>query len=372
MHAMKRVILLGLTFCMISCGRKGPPQPPENHEEVTYKIVFYSTREGKRQIYVMDDDGGNQTRLTKEPIYVANNFDPRPSPDGKKIAFVSEYLGVARETDVYIMDIDGSNVINVSGDSSHEYDDFDPCWSPDGQKIAFVSNRGGMKDIYVVNADGSNLLNLTADTCSDRDPCWSPDGQKIAFMKVFSTITVGGEITDLGDIYVMDADGSNPTRLTYSHSAGVCGSFRPIWSPDGTKIAFFTNRDGNREIYVMNSDGTEQINLSNHPLSDYEPQWSPDGTKIAFYSYRDRNWELYVVNSDGSNLANLTQTPDSDEFSEDHLYPPAWSPNGEKIAFTSFATGHWEVYVMNADGSSPTNITNSSSNNYNPQWITVQ
>src|SRR3990172_1844040 len=121
-------------------------------------------------------------------------------------------------------------------------------------KIAFASERDGNYEIYVMDADGSNPTNLTNDGATDGGPAWSPDGGKIAFTS---------ERDGNYEIYVMDADGSNPTNLT-NNSAW---DSEPAWSPDGSKIAFESYRDNNREIYVMNADGTAQTNLTNNALT---------------------------------------------------------------------------------------------------------
>jgi dipeptidyl aminopeptidase/acylaminoacyl peptidase len=113
----------------------------------------------------------------------------------------------------------------------------------------------------------------------------------------------------------MNADGSNPIRLT-NNSAHDSS---PVWSLDGTKIAFFSERDGNREVYRMNAEGSNPVNLTNNSAQDHTPAWSPDGTKIAFTSERDGNGEIYLINSDGSNLVRLTNNPTADEY-------PDWSP----------------------------------------------
>jgi len=119
------------------------------------------------------------------------------------------------------------------------------------------------------------------------------------------------------------------------------------------KIAFYSGRDVNGEIYLMNSDGNNQTGISKNSGNDSIPSWSPDGKKITFTSYRDGNGEIYLMNSDGSNQVNLTNNLSEDMFS-------CWSPDGRKIAFTSSRDGNYEIYVMNADGSNPVNLTASS------------
>lgn len=117
---------------------------------------------------------------------------------------------------------------------------------------------------------------------------------------------------------------------------------------------FTSNRDDggrNYEIYIMNADGSEQTRLTNNPSVDEDPHLSPDGTKILFNSLRDGNREIYVMNADGSEPTRLTNTPGLE-------YGADWSPDGTKIAFSSSRDGGYEIFVMNADGSEPTNISN--------------
>ncbi|MEA2676767.1 MAG: hypothetical protein QOJ81_908 [Chloroflexota bacterium] len=163
-------------------------------------------------------------------------------------------------------------------------------------------------------------------------------------------------------IYTMDADGSNVTQLT------TAGSFdsNPVWSPDGTQIAFDTARDGNGEIYVMNADGTNPHNVTNSGADDIEPAWSPDGTKIAFRSVRDGNWEIFVMDANGANQQQLTNADPVNE-------QPVWSPDGTRIAFSathagSPGTSGVDIFVMDANGANQVNITNSSGDEYEPSW----
>ncbi len=148
------------------------------------------------------------------------------------------------------------------------------------------------------------------------------------------------------EIYVMNADGSNPVNLTQNPA----NDYVPAWSPDGTKVAFMSDRNGAQKIYVMDADGSNLVNPTQNPGYDLNPVWSPNGTKIAFYSTRDGNKEIYVMDADGSNQVNLSQNPAIDDF-------PVWSPDGTKIAFRSYRDGDFEIYVMNSDGSNQVNLS---------------
>src|SRR6266702_3696133 len=154
------------------------------------------------------------------------------------------------------------------------------------------------------------------------------------------------------NIYMMNADGTEVVNLTNNPG------FFPAWSPDGAKIAFESGRDGNQDIYVMNADGTGQVNLTHNLAIDESPAWSPDGTKIAFVSTRAGNFDVYVMNSDGSSVTRLTNNSG---------LSPAWSPDGTKIAFAS-GGGNSEVYVMNRDGTGLVNLTNNPAADGHPVW----
>jgi Tol biopolymer transport system component len=266
------------------------------------KIAFSSNRSGSWDIYVMDSDGTDQTKITDNITGAFNtsidDISVSWSPDGTKIAFDSRDRG---KFDVYTEDSDGKNVSIFTTDPSH---DCYPDWSPDGRQIAFATNRDDNFEIYVKNTDGSGKQRVTRNTAADLFPSWSPYGTKIAF-------TSNRDGND--EIYVMNSDGSNQTRLTDN----VTADLYPSWSPDGTKIAFTSDRDGNDEIYIMNSDGSTQTRLTDNPSQDDMPKWSPDGTKIVFTSNRDGNFQIYVMDADGSEQTRITNNSADDRW-------PAW------------------------------------------------
>ncbi len=268
-----------------------PPPPPSG------RIAFHSGRDENWEIYVMNADGSDITRLTNHP---ASDAYPSWSPDGQRIAFYSDRDG---NSEIYVMNADGSDITRLT---NHPETDRVPSWSPDGQRIAFQSERDGNSEIYVMNPDGSDITRLTNYPELDVFPSWSPDGQRIAFHS---------ERDGNSEIYVMNPDGSGITRLTDHPETDRVAR----WSPDGRRIAFRSEReDGNSEIYVMNSDGSGITRLTYHPASDWYPTWSPDGRWIAFRSERDGNSEIYIMRSDGSELTRLTDNDSADRA-------PSWT-----------------------------------------------
>ena len=194
--------------------------------------------------------------------------------------------------------------------------------------------------LYVVNVDGSGKQHLTSARYST--PAWSPDGGKIAF-------GVGS------NVWVMNADGSEPLNLTPQPGADS----DPVWSPDGRRIAFVRDND----IWLMNADGSGQRRLARHAWLSSAPTWSPDGRKLAFGSetatapFGVSTPDIHVVNADGSGQRNLTRNPAHDS-------DPAWSPDGRKITFVR----NFEIYVMNADGSGQQNLTRNPAHDLAPAW----
>lgn len=210
-------------------------------------------------------------------------------------------------------------------------------------KIVFAHAHDAEQSIYVVNGDGSNLTRLTSGKV--HAPVWSPDGCKIVFRR------------DVTDIYIMDADGSNQTLLVRGALGGVEADLRSFFSPDGTRIAFVSESD---DIMVMNADGSDVTRLT-EGLYAFDPSWSPDGSKILFGS-SGMPPHIQLMNLDGTDVEQLARG-----------YSPNWSRDGSKIAFQLSGpdgTNIWgtNIWVMNADGSSVTNLTERPGHALQPSW----
>jgi Tol biopolymer transport system component len=293
-------------------------------------------------------------------VGVAPAFGTQSSDENGRIAFESDRR-TGEDLDIWSMRPDGSDPVNLTADSVA--DDFGPSWRPDGRKIAFMSNRvtatnpEGEFEIFVMNADGSGLRQLTANRLDDEIPSWSPDGRMLVFQRDFDPVV--GEVDY--DILTMRADGTRQRNLT--RSPGV-QDFDADWSPDGRRIAFVSERDGDAEIYTMRPDGSRvhQLTFNDGPF-DGGPAWSPDGRRIAFDSDRDTPdvGEIYTMRADGSDQTRLT-------FNEVSDFLSAWSPDGRKLAFTTDRDGDFEIYTMRTDGSRQVNRTRNPAFDIDPDW----
>ncbi len=236
-----------------------------------------------------------------------------------------------------------------------------PRYSPDGRQIAFESNRGGTTEIYIMDADGSNVRRLTF-TGANSSPAWSPGGDQIAYQTTRNAASF--------DVHKINVDGTGDTRLTFSPAEESL----PAWSPRGDKIAYSSRRiDSSANVHVMNPDGTGDLSLPGNVagVEDSWPTWSPDGSMIGFHSRRDdaAGEEIYRMNADGSNVVRLTFNTGALPGSFDIF--PAWSPDGTRIVWTSGrnATNFGEVYTMRAtDGGDIIRITNDNAFDQRCDW----
>jgi Tol biopolymer transport system component len=216
-----------------------------------------------------------------------------------------------------------------------------PSYSADGKEIAFCSGRTGAVEIWKMKQNGTQEIQVTRLGQRALFPDFSPDGTKI----VFSNPAPGAPPLSPPEIWAIDSAGhGSPERLT--NSPGMDGL--PVYSPDGAKIAFISSRTGIPQVWVMNADGGNPVQLTFDPAPKGQlPDWSPDGSKIAYQSSATGNGDIYVMNANGSDQTQLTHTPEQE-------FGTAWSPDGDQIAFVRVlgpTAVDRAIYVMNADGS---------------------
>lgn len=227
-----------------------------------------------------------------------------------------------------------------------------PSWSPDGRQLAVATSDG----IRVVDLSDGRTRLLTNNRL-DSDPAWSTDGQTIAFRRW------------PGDVWAVRADGGVPRLVARAlASSGLTASAQRLsWSPDSTRIAFVARRtvqpQSDDELHVVKTDGSEDQVLASSPRHDRDPVWSPDGSRLAFSSERNGNADVYLIRADGTELRNVTLDPAYDA-------EPAWSPDGRSIAFASGRLGRYEgaaLYVVAADGGEARRVGRARPANH-PSW----
>jgi Tol biopolymer transport system component len=241
------------------------------------RLAFKTAQFGSNQLGVINADGSGETLLTR--TFRFSEGQPAWSPDGTKLLYRrTPENPLVQNGDTWVLDIAASaldptqpvtqSVLLRTGDERY------PSYSPDGTKIAFrgdldLAEPSGDEEIYVMDADGTNVRQLTSNADFDSAPSWSPDGREILFERALAgTFTAGTEAAEK-DIYVMRADGTHVRRLTASPGLDE----GPDFSPDGTKITFSTDRDGQQEIYVMDADGSNPRRLTDNPARDESPDW---------------------------------------------------------------------------------------------------
>jgi Tol biopolymer transport system component len=295
MRVARRVFNVGVMI-LLCVGVVAPPAratfPGDNGLLVWSRPTSFVT---DAELFVMRPDGRHFHQLTFND---QNDFFPAWSPDGRWIAFESS---TATDLDVWIIRADGAAARNLTNDPGRA--DRYPAWSPDGRQIAFArqSPFNGYGGIFVIDSDGSNMRRLTTDAHRDSQPVWSPNGQWIAF---------SSERDGNLDLWAIHPDGTGLRRLTNTPTRH---EENPNWSPDGTMLAFDACEadsfpcpgSPNYDVFTMTLGGVA-TRITTDPSIDANPSWSPDGTKMAFRSDRTGFTQIWKMNPDGSNQVQLT------------------------------------------------------------------
>jgi len=268
-------------------GEKGP---------FTGKIAFVSKKTGNKEIYLMDYDGYNVQKLTRNSSI---NLNPDFSPDGREIIYTSYKRG---NPDLFRRElfsgveavISARHGINITG-----------AYAPDGKRIALAMSKDGSSNIYLIDKAGKLLARLTSGSAIDVSPAWSPDGSRIAFVS---------DRLGKPQVFTMSADGGNIHRLTTSGAYNV----GPRWSPQGNRIVYCRQEGNGFQVYAINPDGSDDTRLTSEGSNEH-PRWSPDGRFITFSSKRGGKEVIYVMRADGSGQTRVSRATGDDSH-------PVWSP----------------------------------------------
>jgi uncharacterized protein YraI len=344
---------------------KNAAGPSMNSEQSTWLQIAYS---GQGELNVQEgwiaaayvDLTGSLATVPEVSVPPTSGLGQGPSPNGSPELTGKLVFQVCNGCDIYVINADGSGLRRLT-------DGMDPAWSPDGQKVAFARWRDP-RGIYVIDEDGSNET-LLFGWSQAKAPAWSPDGSRIVFTRQYGGREEDVERSFYGFHWTLPAhpwwklglvrveDRYFTDLLCYDHS------FSPTWSPDGRVIAY----DSDYGLHLTSPDGSfggQSYDRSLYALStdvrDTSPAWSPDGSQIAFMFNQHDHWEIYVMNADGSNRLRLTKEKPFTPRPPNNV-SPAWSPDGRHIAFFTDRNSNseqgedseplWELYVMNADGS---------------------
>ncbi len=343
-----RLLILSLVLWVVFVGIRSSSEIVIASDDVMMQLAFEASLP-HNDICVINSDGTDFRCLTETPNFI--EYNPVWSPDGRLLTYQSmeEPVGLGSSA-TYVYDFE-TQVAQALPMAWHNFG-----WSPDGSSLLTMDmDSTGDGEIAIFDLELSRLKLLTDNEGHDSYPAWSPDGAQIAYLSGFPE----------ADLVVMSASGENPRRLTDGLSINTESSLLQ-WSPDGKIIAFsvkgaFIGTDQTSEIYTINADGSNLRQLTYTGGVNLQPRWSPDGSQLIFFGYArgafadmsdpiSLRTEVFRINVDGSDLMNLSQSSSLD-------YHPAWSPDGEWIAFASIREKPG-IFIMRPDGTDLEMVTN--------------
>lgn len=297
-------------------------------------LAVDASRAGPRRIWIVDAQGHNPQQITSDSSEAVDHLEPHWSPDGKNIVFQN------MERTKFSIKVVNVATRAVTALTDGRFQDLNPVWSPSGKHIYFSSYRGGGLNIWRIEISGNAPVGapqqVTVGSGQDLQLAMSPSGRQLAF-------AILRQNADLWRLPV-----SPLTGMATGNPEGVVASTREdsrgAWSPDGTLIAFNSDRNGEMNLYVHSPADDSNRQVTKGPGGDFQPQWSPDGKRLAFFSSRAGNADIWRVDVSTGTLTQLTSDRALD-------INPFFSPDGAHIAFQSDRSGRLEVWVMKSDGS---------------------
>lgn len=359
-HAWWNVLSAFLVVVSVGCGKRGDtrksdgPMPANERQSITGTIAFVSERGESKDVWLIRPSG-EETRLTEGP---EDEFPAIVVPGGASLLVIAtrEVDGVHLEQ-LRMVSVDGTATVPLHPPRERSRN---PSFAPDGSFLVAESNEYGFSDL-VRMAPGTQPVRLTLAPQGNFEPALSPDGRTLAFVSSRS----GNP-----DIFVMGADGTDETarQLTRSTSEDMA----PVWSPDGRMLAYLSTRDRRRRVFVMAADGTGARAVSGDASTGDEREyaWHPNGDSLVFVgrqkSGETRIWVAAIGASPGqassARVLALTDGKSRDD-------QPAWSPDGRYLVFSSERAGDVDLYLMRADGTGQTRLTEARGPDWLPRWL---
>lgn len=341
---MKKVTLILMLVvvlpAMVACGQSGGG------------LYFTSDQDGNFDIYQTSSDSGEAINITET---AEDEYDAILSPDRQWMVF---RVGREGSSSIDVLKLDSGDTPERFTISKGSGKFFSPVWGSKSKRVAFVGDVSGKgAKVYIADVPDSSPARLSDIEVTEVGD-WSSSGEDVVFSSE--------DGSRLG-IHQRNPDGVNQRQMT-------CGKdYNAVWSPNSRQLAFISEREGNPDIYVMERDAEDElcpnskdsrkeiIRLTETDEAESDISWSPDGKQILYVSERDGNKEIYVMESSGSKQSRLT-------FNEKADYSPVWSPDGRTIAFVSELDGDSDIFKMDANGQNQTRITNNDSADTHPRW----
>lgn len=331
-------------------GPAGGALTAAERQQMAGVIAFVSERASQKDVWLVRPTG-EETQLTRGP---EDEFPAAPSPDGRALLIVAARQdGEIHREQLRLVPMDGSEAVSLHAPRGRARN---PSWAPDGSWLVAESDAEGFSDLVRMAPQmAAEQERLAVSPEGNFEPSVSPDGQRVAFVS-----SRDGD----PEIYIMNADGSEVQRLTAFHQE----DWAPQWSPDGRWIAFLSNREGRARVFVVRPDGTAVRAVSGDAPTGEERDvaWSPDSKRLAFVGRTQTEQgiqtRIWTVPVEGGAPVALTDGSSRND-------QPAWSPDGKYLAFVSERAGDPDIFLMRADGTGQTRLTQAPGADWLPRWV---